>query len=222
MDEPLSNLDAKLRTSTRAEIARLQRELQTTCVYVTHDQVEAMTMATRIAVMSAGKLQQAGTPEEIYDRPANTFVAQFIGTPPMNLFPAEMGRFDGVVAARSAQVHVPLAAGDVASRRVMVGVRPEHLRPQSSPSGAAPTFEASVRAVEMLGSEVVALVEVGGGHCAVRGPRDLALRTGQSVTLTCAPDQIHLFDEASGRRLVRIADQEASANQHRQPVLAGR
>jgi multiple sugar transport system ATP-binding protein len=220
MDEPLSNLDAKLRAGTRVEIARLHRELQGTFVYVTHDQVEAMTMATRIAVMSEGRLQQLGTPEEVYDRPANTFVAQFIGTPPLNLFPAELAVRDGALAARGARLSVPLGAGEeMAARAVVVGVRPEHLRPAvESMTGDEPAFEADVRAVEMLGNEVVVVAESDGATCAVRGPRNLGLRAGDSVTLTCDPANIHLFDRTSGRRLVRRPELEG-ANE-RMAVLA--
>jgi multiple sugar transport system ATP-binding protein len=221
MDEPLSNLDAKLRAGTRAEIARLHRELQGTFIYVTHDQVEAMTMATRIAVMSEGRLQQLGTPEDVYDRPANTFVAQFIGTPPLNLIPAELAAGDGVVAATGSHLRVPLGPGDdVETRQVMVGVRPEHLRPAPAGlDGVEPVLQATVRAVEMLGNEVVVLLDAGGTPCAVRGPRDLVLRPGDNATLTCDAAHVHLFDRASGRRLVR-ADQPVAVAATVAPVLA--
>src|SRR5262249_39394804 len=129
MDEPLSNLDAKLRTGTRAELARLHRELEATFIYVTHDQVEAMTMATRIAVMAEARLQQVGTPVEVYDRPATTFVAQFIGTPPMNLFPAELRQEASAVIAYASDLRVRLGGGSADRRDVYVGARPEHLRP---------------------------------------------------------------------------------------------
>src|SRR6266850_761719 len=122
-DEPLSNLDAKLRVQMRAEITRLQHHLGTTSVYVTHDQVEAMTMGHRIAVMRAGKLQQVGTPLEVYDRPANAFVAQFIGTPPMNLVQASVD--GGMLRASSFALRLPFPIED--GRRVIVGIRPEHL-----------------------------------------------------------------------------------------------
>jgi len=211
MDEPLSNLDAKLRLGTRAEIARLQRELKTTCVYVTHDQIEAMTMASRIAVMAGGQLQQVGTPAEVYDYPSSTFVAEFIGTPPMNLLPAELRADGATVAVVGPGLQVDLGpAPETTSRAVMAGVRPEHLRPMSPDDGATvvdgerrPAFQATVQAVEMLGSDQVVLVTVGGSACALRATRDFALQAGDGLTLTCAPDQIHLFDHASGRRLVR-------------------
>jgi multiple sugar transport system ATP-binding protein len=127
MDEPLSNLDAQLRARTRAELVDLQREIGTTTIYVTHDQVEALTMADRIGVMGAGRLQQLGTPEEVYDRPANTFVAGFVGTPPMNLWPATVAD-DGIVtvagtAITDGEVDVPVSG----RRDVVVGVRPEAL-----------------------------------------------------------------------------------------------
>jgi multiple sugar transport system ATP-binding protein len=206
MDEPLSNLDAKLRTETRAEITRLQRELATTCVYVTHDQVEAMTMATRIAVMADGRLQQVGTPAEVYDRPASTFVAQFLGTPPMNLLPGRLSADDGVLVAEGRSFRVPVGEGDdTDARNVFVGVRPEHLTPRGAGTepGLDPFFHATVRAVEMLGNEVVALIAIGDTACAVRGPRDFNLGPGDPITLRCMPEQVHLFDGDSGRRLIR-------------------
>ncbi|HEX2576779.1 MAG TPA: ATP-binding cassette domain-containing protein, partial [Aquihabitans sp.] len=130
MDEPLSNLDAKLRAQTRIELVDLHRRVGTTIVYVTHDQVEAMTMATRVAVMSMGRLQQVGTPQEVYARPNNTFVAQFIGTPPMNCLDATVGpdgRSVDVAGAGSLPVPPDLATRLEPGRPVVVGVRPEHL-----------------------------------------------------------------------------------------------
>jgi multiple sugar transport system ATP-binding protein len=219
MDEPLSNLDAKLRTGTRAEIARLQRELQTTCVYVTHDQVEALTMASRIAVMADGALQQVGTPEEVYDRPASSFVAQFIGTPPMNLLPAELRcDADGVEVA-GPSFHARLGHGsEPASRAVLVGVRPEHLRPSAELAAGEPRFDALVRAVEMLGNEIVVLVNVGDTHCALRAGREFAAHPGEALTLTCSSERLHLFDRGSGRRLVQQPEPEPAAAL---PVAAG-
>ncbi len=223
MDEPLSNLDAKLRTGTRAEISRLHQELQATFIYVTHDQVEAMTMATRIAVMNLGVLQQVGTPEEVYDRPANTFVAQFIGTPPMNLVPAELEGADGRLQAIGPAIRVPLGAGsETPVRGVMVGVRAEHLRPVPATAelGAEPELRGTVTGVEMLGNEVIALVDVGGVPCAVRGSRDLGLGRGEAVRLTCSPAAIHLFDRETGRRLARQPAVPA-ARRDAQPAVAG-
>ncbi|MFN0074782.1 MAG: ABC transporter ATP-binding protein [Chloroflexota bacterium] len=203
MDEPLSNLDAKLRTATRAELTKLHRELQATFVYVTHDQVEAMTMATRIAIMSDGRLQQLGTPAEVYDRPATTFVAQFIGTPPMNLMRARLNVTDGRLMAQGEFLHLELsAAPTMDGQEVLIGVRPEHLLPLApGDERRRPWIRANVTAVEMLGNEVVVLTEVDGSICAVRGPRSLDLHPGSLVHLTCSPRDLHVFELVSGERL---------------------
>src|SRR5262249_16616369 len=207
MDEPLSNLDAKLRAGTRAELAKLHRMLSATVVYVTHDQVEAMTMATRIAVMNGGRLQQVGTPEEVYDHPSTKFVAEFMGTPPMNLFRAELRTDDRTALARGESVSVPLGR-DVAnhSRRVWVGVRPEDLRPRADRDQDAwtPRFDGRVQATEMLGNELIVLAEVGGRDCAVRLPRGRLPLRGDEIRLTCDTERVHLFDAESERRLVRV------------------
>ncbi len=134
MDEPLSNLDAKLRVQTRAELIELQRTLATTVVYVTHDQVEAMTMGHRIAIMERGVLQQVGPPQEVYERPANLFVARFIGNPPMNTVSGAFVDEDGDASLAVESSRLPVPAGHAAAiraagaRRVVIGVRPEHLR----------------------------------------------------------------------------------------------
>src|SRR5207249_3843294 len=137
MDEPLSNLDAKLRVQMRAEIARIQQALKVTTVYVTHDQVEAMTMGHRVAVMRDGKLQQVDTPQRLYDAPANLFVASFVGSPPMNLFEAVLERENGRLVCRVGETELELPAdvaaerpslADYAGRRIAVGIRPEDVR----------------------------------------------------------------------------------------------
>ncbi|MCU1380367.1 MAG: carbohydrate transporter ATP-binding protein family [Acidimicrobiales bacterium] len=179
MDEPLSNLDANMRTATRAELVELHQRLGTTFVYVTHDQVEAMTMATRVAVMSEGSLQQLGVPQEVYDRPANVFVAQFIGSPPMNVVP-------GPVAA-------PLGVG---RDDVVVGIRPEHLM-----IGTA-GISAIVRVVESLGHERHVLCEADGHRLIVRCPaHGDAPVEGDAVHLSARPEHLHLFDASSGQRV---------------------
>jgi len=205
MDEPLSNLDARLRTQTRTELVRLHRRLRATVVYVTHDQVEAMTMATRIALMDGGRLEQVGTPEEVYDRPASTFVAGFVGAPPMNLLDADATSGpDGLRAACPAGAFALPAAGDV-PRELTVGVRPEHLRPttEAGARGAAVMLRATVDVVETLGSDEVAICDAAGVPVAVRGPRPVALRPGQDAVLVADEAHVHLFDRASGRRLER-------------------
>ena len=180
MDEPLSNLDAKMRTATRAELVELHQRLGTTFVYVTHDQVEAMTMASRVAVMSEGSLQQLGAPQEVYDRPANVFVAQFIGSPPMNVLP-------GPVAG-------PLGVG---SDDVVVGIRPEHLTLDSE------GLPATVRVVESLGHEQHVVCEVvGAGLVIVRTSAHADVPGEGTATHLSAPrHRLHLFDAATGERL---------------------
>ncbi|GAA1854451.1 sn-glycerol-3-phosphate import ATP-binding protein UgpC [Pseudonocardia ailaonensis] len=220
LDEPLSNLDATLRTATRAELTDLHRRLRSTFVYVTHDQVEAMTMATRIAVLNGGLLEQVGTPEEVYDAPASTFVAGFIGSPAIGLLPAELRSTAGELRATGAGVDVPIGAGED-SADVLVGVRPEHLRIGAALGTGAPEFRGTVRLVENLGGEEVAHIAVGDGRSssavgdgriALRGPRPVGLAVGDAVTLTCDPARIHLFSATSGRRLVRAPEPTRAAH----------
>ncbi|PRX51392.1 carbohydrate ABC transporter ATP-binding protein (CUT1 family) [Prauserella shujinwangii] len=199
LDEPLSNLDAKLRTGTRAEIAELHRSLGTTMVYVTHDQVEAMTMATRIALLDEGRLAQLGTPSEVYDRPASVFAATFLGSPAMNILDATVRSADGSLAAHGKGIELSLGIDAVLpDRPVRLGVRPEHLT--FAPAGGR-GIHAVVTAVENLGSEEVVQCLAGEGRIAVRGPRPLGVSAGDAVTLTARPEHLHLFDSASGRRL---------------------
>jgi len=200
MDEPLSNLDAKLRTATRTEISDLHRRLGTTFVYVTHDQVEAMTMATRIAVMNGGRLEQVGTPVEVFDRPATTFVAGFIGAPPMNLVPAHVDSLDGRVWLLGHGVSGALFDGACAARDITIGVRPEHVLVDVS-DGELVRFEALVESVENLGSEEVAHCRVGGRPFAVRRKRPIGLVPGDHVTLGYPPSTVSLFDTVTGRRI---------------------
>jgi multiple sugar transport system ATP-binding protein len=168
MDEPLSNLDAKLRVQMRADIAKLQRDLETTTIYVTHDQVEAMTMGDRVAVMNQGRLQQVDTPQRLYDNPANLFVAGFIGTPPMNLLAASVGSQNGSVAVSIGKQHVPLS--DEAMRRfpevrgregreVVLGVRADDLhRADRRPD--LPSIDADLELIEALGSQSIVYFRV--------------------------------------------------------------
>ena len=168
MDEPLSNLDAKLRVQMRAEIARIQQALKVTTVYVTHDQVEAMTMGHRVAVMRDGELQQVDTPQRLYDAPANLFVASFVGSPPMNLFEAVVGRDNGRLVCKVGEVEVDLPAdvaaerpslANYADRRVAVGIRPEDVREASGWDGAR--LRGRILLVESLGSEQLVHIEIG-------------------------------------------------------------
>ena len=225
MDEPLSNLDAKLRVQTRAELIDLQRRLETTVVYVTHDQVEAMTMGDRIAVMVAGVLQQVGPPAEVYDRPANVFVAGFIGNPPMNLLHGDLisgdsdgddnsdgaGASDGtggsgatgpVVQVGPARLALPATLAAAAARAtdgaVVVGVRPEHLR--LDPHGP---LAATVTVVESLGHErhVVCTTPDGQAVTARIDPDVPVPADDEVVHLAWDPEWVHVFDRASGERL---------------------
>jgi multiple sugar transport system ATP-binding protein len=167
MDEPLSNLDAKLRVQTRAELIELQRRLEATVLYVTHDQVEAMTMGGRIAVMRRGELQQFGSPQDLYDHPTNLFVASFLGSPSMNLLKAQIVGDDGRLAARLGDrvfdlpeplVQAAPALREYEGREVALGFRPEHIRPENG--GAAAQLRGSVLVVESLGSELLVHIEV--------------------------------------------------------------
>jgi multiple sugar transport system ATP-binding protein len=175
MDEPLSNLDAALRVQTRAEILKLTKRLATTTIYVTHDQVEAMTMGDRIAVMSKGVLQQIGTPEELYTKPENTFVARFIGSPAMNLVPSAM---------------LGVGAGKLA------GFRPEHIvLGNSVPSSAH--YDATVEVVEYLGDEQLAHLRIGDHELVAKLPVEPRLEAGRQQTFSVPLQKVLLFDEAS-------------------------
>ncbi|KAA9155668.1 sn-glycerol-3-phosphate ABC transporter ATP-binding protein UgpC [Amycolatopsis acidicola] len=199
MDEPLSNLDAKLRTATRSELTELHRRLGTTFVYVTHDQVEAMTMATRIAVLNKGKLEQVGTPAQVYDEPASTFVASFLGAPAMNLLPATLVSRGGSLFAVASELEVPLGiTAELPETEVTLGIRPEHLRL----GGERRDLRGIVRLLENLGSEEVAHCSVGDTRVCVRGPRPLGLAAGDDVSLSTDPAHVHLFHRDSGRRLL--------------------
>ncbi len=194
MDEPLSNLDAKLRAQTRLDIVGLHREVATTFVYVTHDQVEAMTMADRMAVIADGRLQQVGEPQAVYERPANLFVARFIGSPPMNTIEGEVAE-RGIVAAGESRIPF---AGDVAvGTKVVVGLRPEHLHVGEG------TIEATVRAVEWLGHERHVIVDVAGAKTIVRQETDEgpAPTVGATVHLGHHLENVHVFAADGSERL---------------------
>ncbi|WP_306356213.1 MULTISPECIES: ABC transporter ATP-binding protein [unclassified Nocardia] len=199
MDEPLSNLDAKLRSATRAELIALHRRLGATFLYVTHDQVEAMTMATRIALLDAGRVEQVGTPEELYDRPRTAFVAGFLGSPPMNLFPAVVTRRDGGlrVMADGIDAALDITADSGEDTVVTAGIRPERLRVDA----AATAVRGRVTMVENLGSEELVHVDTGTHTLCARAPRPAGVRAGEEVGFRVDPAQIHLFHPDSGLRL---------------------
>ncbi|MFN3937948.1 MAG: ABC transporter ATP-binding protein [Gemmobacter sp.] len=193
MDEPLSNLDAKLRVSTRAQIKNLHHELKTTTIYVTHDQIEAMTLADRVVVMSRGVVQQAGTPLEIYDRPANTFVAGFIGNPAMNLLSGVLtgGVFEGT------QVRIPGFDG-APDGPVTLGFRAEDARVADRGE-----IEAPVYAMELLGDASMATVQAGGALVAVKADKGFLAGIGQPLAIHVPARICHLFDAATGARIDR-------------------
>ncbi len=204
MDEPLSNLDAKLRVQTRADLIELQAQLQTTVVYVTHDQVEAMTMGNRIAIIAKGALQQVGPPQDVYERPANLFVAGFIGTPPMNIIGAKVVQeADGLaVSVPGARVPLPAElAHAVAARnleKVAVGVRPEHLL--LAPDGFVP---ATVTVVESLGHERNIACRLDDGTLVItrQDMDDPRPTVGETLRLTTEPEFLHVFDADTGERV---------------------
>ncbi|MFL6264237.1 MAG: ABC transporter ATP-binding protein [Thermoanaerobaculia bacterium] len=205
-DEPLSNLDAKLRVQMRAEISTLQRRLRTTTVYVTHDQVEAMTMGDRMAVMSRGELQQVGTPLEVYERPANLFVASFIGTPPMSFIPAVLADGGTNVAASGFKMPVPqelrAAAAGRDGTKVVLGIRPENVREASREgSGATVPVTAKVEFVEPLGHEVIVHGRVGDELIVAKVDPHRSPQIGATVQLVIEADAAHLFDAATEKRL---------------------
>jgi multiple sugar transport system ATP-binding protein len=191
MDEPLSNLDAKLRTVMRAQLKHLQRDLATTTIYVTHDQIEAMTLADRIVIMQGGRIQQSGTPAEIYARPANIFVAGFIGSPPMNLMAGSVtsGKFSHKAGA------IPFAAA--ADGPVTLGVRPEDM---TIADPAAGHFAGTIFSSELLGDTVLLGITLGPDLVNVKvGPQG-GMRIGEPVGITLDPARLHAFDR-DGRRV---------------------
>jgi multiple sugar transport system ATP-binding protein len=196
-DEPLSNLDAKLRVQMRAEIKELHQRLKVTTVYVTHDQVEAMTMADRIVVMNSGVVEQVGSPLELYDNPANVFVAGFIGSPAMNLLKGTVKAGARPSFVTQDGISLPLAAAPKAAdgRQVIYGIRPEHLELGSK--GA----KAEVTVVEPLGSETQLFAKLGGQKIVGLFRQRLKARPGETLSILPNPDAVHLFDAASGQRM---------------------
>ncbi|MDV7246734.1 MULTISPECIES: ABC transporter ATP-binding protein [Rhodococcus] len=201
MDEPLSNLDAALRSATRTELIDLHHRLRSTFLYVTHDQVEAMTMATRIALLNNGRIEQVGTPTELYDTPRSTFVAAFLGAPPMNLFDATVIDRAGELHLVADGVDAPLGLSPGSAtgpQKVTAGIRPEHIRLNAADA----QLRGLVTASENLGSEEILHVTVGGTVIRVRGPRPVPAQVGDAAALSVDPADIQLFDSGTGRRLV--------------------
>ncbi|WP_273369240.1 ABC transporter ATP-binding protein [Corynebacterium massiliense] len=202
MDEPLSNLDAKLRVSTRSEISQLQRRLNTTMLYVTHDQTEAMTMADRIAVLEGGNMQQVGTPEELYQHPANAFVGAFIGTPSMNMVRGSIQSNDMV--AGSLRLPLPALVEEPHSDAVIIGIRPENIELVGESEGDA---RGRVILVENYGSDKYVHIEIEGledaGHFMARTLNTNPVREGDTVNLRFERERIHLFDGETKERIVQ-------------------
>ena len=192
MDEPLSNLDAKLRVSTRAQIKNLHHTLKTTTIYVTHDQIEAMTLADRVVVMNRGVVQQVGTPMEIYDRPANTFVAGFIGSPAMNLVTGRVA--DGVFSGEGIRLEgLPSAA----SGDVTLGFRAE----DAQLVGDGGQIEAPIYTVELLGEATMISMRVGGELVSIKTGKDYRANIGDMARVRITPSACHLFDRQTGARI---------------------
>jgi multiple sugar transport system ATP-binding protein len=227
MDEPLSNLDAKLRVQMRADIKKLQSDLEVTTVYVTHDQVEAMTMGDRVAVMRKGELQQVAPPQELYDRPANMFVAGFIGSPAMNMLEARIERGDGAIVVLAGEAAIPLGAGHEplerwSGREVVLGIRPEHLEDGALAPPEQPRLRATVQLREALGSEVLVHFTTSARQAVTDEMRELAedmgddrpiggqaalvgrfsprtrVADGDDIEVAVDPDALHFFDPRSG------------------------
>jgi len=202
MDEPLSNLDAKLRVQMRVELVQLHRRVQTTTVYVTHDQVEAMTMGDRIVVMNDGIIQQTAAPKQLYDHPVNRFVAGFIGSPPMNFIDADVTREGNRVHAHGSGFKTLLPPAQAAKlsgngSKIVLGVRPEDVRVVSTPD-ADSNASGRVDVVEQLGAEQLAFTVVGDHNLLLRTSPDVPLAAGANVTLAFNVAKTHAFDPESG------------------------
>jgi ABC-type sugar transport system ATPase subunit len=200
LDEPLSNLDARLRHEMRGEIKRLQKEVGITSIFVTHDQLEALTMADRVALMNDGKLQAYATPAELYGHPANRFVAEFIGSPPMNFFDVELAARNGSTVARAEGIEIALASPprSDAGRQATVGIRPEHVAIVAPGTGNA---NGELFVLEPMGREQIVDVRVGDRRLQVIAPPGFTGHIGDRVGLQVAPERLHLFDPTSGERL---------------------
>ena len=212
MDEPLSNLDAKLRTSMRAEISKLHKTLNSTFIYVTHDQVEAMTMADKIVVLRDGEVQQMATPKEIYDNPSNMFVAGFIGSPQMNFINVTIKEDNGQLYAVNSEMHVALTKKACAvltekgyiNKEVILGIRPEHIKNEdlfiNNNEDAA--FEALVDFNELMGSEVYCYLKAGDSSITAKFDGNFNVKPGDTIKLAIDKETIHIFDKETELTIV--------------------
>ncbi|WP_434677859.1 ABC transporter ATP-binding protein [Pseudomonas sp. R1-18] len=206
-DEPLSNLDAKLRVEMRTEMKLMHQRLKTTTVYVTHDQIEAMTLGDKVAVMKDGIVQQFGTPKQIYNDPANLFVASFIGSPPMNFIPLRLQRKDGQLLALldsgQARCELPVGVNDAGleDREIILGIRPEQIMLAGADTNGLPTIRAEVQVTEPTGPDTLVFVHLNQSKVCCRLAPDVAPMVGESLTLQFDPTKVLLFDAQSGERL---------------------
>lgn len=207
MDEPLSNLDAKLRVQMRAEIAKLHRRLKTTTIYVTHDQTEAMTMASRIVVMKDGLIQQVGTPKEVYDQPANRFVSGFIGAPAMNFFDGTLEAGQFVIGDRRLTLDREhqdlLAKSGYDGRQLTLGIRPEHIHVSTEELSDIPTstFDAVITVSELTGAETILHALYADREFIARVDPDAGVQAGERLRLAFDLSRLHFFDRESGERI---------------------
>ncbi len=205
-DEPLSNLDAKLRSEMRVEIKKLHQQLKTTIIYVTHDQVEAMTLADRIVVMKGGYVQQVGAPDDIYNHPANQFVAGFMGAPPMNFLPASLtDAGDAIDLPGGNRLSLPeerlAALRQRNTKQIVVGLRPEQMTRLRPGEASAATLDVPVTLVEPLGSDTLAFLKVGGVEIVGRFQPEDAPKVGETVRLNVPSTRLHLFDAETGQAI---------------------
>lgn len=215
-DEPLSNLDAKLRVEMRTEMKLMHQRLKTTTVYVTHDQIEAMTLGDKVAVMKDGIIQQFGTPQQIYNDPANQFVASFIGSPPMNFIPVRLtqqeGRLLAVLDSGQARCELPLgvADGELEGRDLVLGIRPEQIALGDAEGNGLPGIRAEVQVTEPTGPDLLVFVTLNQTKVCCRLAPDVACRVGVTLNLQFDPARVLLFDADSGER-IRLASTDATA-----------
>ena len=206
-DEPLSNLDAKLRVEMRTEMKLMHQRLKTTTVYVTHDQIEAMTLGDKVAVMKDGIIQQFGTPQQIYNDPANQFVASFIGSPPMNFIPVRLARHDGHLLALldSGQARCELPLGEAADalegREIILGIRPEQIALGAADGNGLPGIRAEVQVTEPTGPDLLVFVTLNQTKVCCRLAPDVVCRVGDTLNLQFDPARVLLFDADNGERL---------------------
>ena len=206
-DEPLSNLDAKMRVEMRKEILHLHKRLSTTMIYVTHDQVEAMTLGDRICVMSAGLIEQVGKPTDVFDNPASLFVARFIGTPPMNIFEGSLTEKDGVILFEGGAIKAPIDAGHYdrvrgyVGKGVALGLRPKSMAPAAGPVGGHTEFSGTIEVSEMLGEEVLSHLVNGDHKFIVSIDPHMKLDMDGVIHLAPNMQRAHIFDLESGKNL---------------------